>query len=280
MTLKRIAPWWVFSVGWILLSLFLFARPLKHLVQLSLSNEDISYVLVIPLLAAGVLFIERRQLPPARALHYATGDKTTGPGLLLLAGSVAFLAHFSRTASRDHLRLSAYILSLLLFWVAGFAFLYGRAALENARFPLLFLLLMVPLPDSVLEPVIYALQAGSAWITGALFELLRVPFLREGFVFHLARVDIEVAKECSGIRSSMVLLVLALLIAHFQLKSGRSKAMFIIFGIFMMILKNGIRIATLTLLAMYVDPSFLFGSLHHRGGVVFFCLACCCYCRS
>ena len=38
----------------------------------------------------------------------------------------------------------------------------------------------------------------------------------------------------------------------------------------MMILKNGIRIATLTLLAMYVDPGFLYGRLHHQGGVVFF----------
>jgi exosortase/archaeosortase family protein len=38
----------------------------------------------------------------------------------------------------------------------------------------------------------------------------------------------------------------------------------------MMILKNGIRIATLTLLAMYVDPGFLYGRLHHQGGIVFF----------
>jgi exosortase/archaeosortase family protein len=37
-------------------------------------------------------------------------------------------------------------------------------------------------------------------------------------------------------------------------------------------IKNGIRIATLTLLAVYVDPSFLTGKLHHDGGVVFFLL--------
>jgi exosortase/archaeosortase family protein len=37
-----------------------------------------------------------------------------------------------------------------------------------------------------------------------------------------------------------------------------------------MIVKNGIRIATLTLLAMYVDPGFLTGRLHHQGGIVFF----------
>ena len=288
MTLKRSTLRQLLSAGWILVSLVLFARPLRDLVELALANEDSSYVLVIPFLAAVVLFIERRELAAARGMttkadpaHHprsATGfgmtrDKVTGACLLLLAGLLALLAYFSRAAASDHLRLSVNILALLLFCVAGFAFLYGRAAVQAARFPFLFLLLMVPLPDSVLEPVIYALQAGSAWVTSTLFELLRVPYLREGFVFHLARVDIAIARECSGIRSSMVLLVLALLIAHFQLKSLAAKALFVITGIFMMILKNGIRIATLTLLAMYVDPRFLSGSLHQRGGVVFFVLA-------
>jgi exosortase/archaeosortase family protein len=37
-----------------------------------------------------------------------------------------------------------------------------------------------------------------------------------------------------------------------------------------MIVKNGIRIATLTILAQYVDSGFLYGRLHHEGGVVFF----------
>ena len=39
------------------------------------------------------------------------------------------------------------------------------------------------------------------------------------------------------------------------------------------ILKNGIRITTLTLLSIYVDPGFLTGSLHRDGGFVFFLMA-------
>jgi exosortase/archaeosortase family protein len=45
---------------------------------------------------------------------------------------------------------------------------------------------------------------------------------------------------------------------------------FVLAGLFVMILKNAIRIVTLTLLAIYVDPGFLFGRLHHEGGIVFF----------
>jgi exosortase len=97
--------------------------------------------------------------------------------------------------------------------------------------------------------------------------------LREGFVFHLPRFNIEVAEECSGIRSSMALLILALLVAHFRLRSFWKKALFMACGLFLMILKNGIRIVSLTVLAMHVDPSFLYGKLHHQGGVVFFLLS-------
>lgn len=253
------------SALWILVSLLLFFRAVKELVQLSLLNDDISYVVIIPFLVAGLLFLERRHIPLTGSL-----DKFSGSFFLLLASCLALLTYFSRAGSLDHLQLSGYILSLILFWVAGFALLYGRSALRAAQFPLGFLLLTVPPPDFLLGRIVYILQAGSAWVTGALFELLRIPFLREGFVFHLPSVNIEIAQECSGIRSSMALLILALLIAHFQLKSSTGRIAFVVCGLFMMILKNGIRIATLTLLAVYVDPSFLFGRLHQQGGVVFF----------
>jgi exosortase len=257
----------ILAAAWILLSLLLFARPVRDLVHLSLTNEDMSYVVVVPLLAAGVLWVERRRITETTSYN-----KAAGVFLLALSGFVALLAYFSRGAAIADPRLSAYILSLMLFWVAGFALLYGRSALRAAQFPFVFLLLTVPLPAFLVERFVYALQAGSAWITGALFELLRVPFLQEGFVFHLASVSIEVAKECSGIRSSMALLVLAVLIAHFQLKSWPSNVIFVVCGLLMMIVKNGIRVATLTLLSIYVDPGFLFGRLHQQGGVVFFLL--------
>jgi len=94
--------------------------------------------------------------------------------------------------------------------------------------------------------------------------------LRQGFVFRLPVMSIEVARECSGIRSSLALVILALLVAHFAFRPLWKKLAFVAAGLCMMLIKNGIRIATLTLLANYVNPSFLNGSLHHQGGIVFF----------
>jgi exosortase len=256
---------WVWFGGWIFLSLLVFVRPLILFVRLSLSNDDISYVILIPFISALILFIERRKV----FLELSVDEALAGC-LFILAVSTAVASRLIGSVSAVDLQLSGYILSLVLFWLAGFALFFGRAASKAGYFPLVFLFLMVPPPNFLLDRIVYFLQAGSAWITEALFDLFHVPALREGFVFHLARVDIEVAKECSGIRSSMALLILALLATHFTLKSFWKKALFLACGLFMMILKNGIRIAILTLLAMYVDPGFLYGKLHQRGGIVFF----------
>jgi exosortase len=105
-----------------------------------------------------------------------------------------------------------------------------------------------------------------------IFDLVGVPALREGFVFHLAHFNIEVAKECSGIRSSLALLILALVVGHLLLHTLWRQAVLVIAGLLIMVVKNGIRIATLTILAQYVDPGFLYGRLHREGGVVFFLL--------
>ena len=259
---------WLLFAGWIILSSLLFTSPLVAFVRTSRSNDDSSYLVFIPIISAWVLFVERHKI--FLDLSY---DKLLGGSFLLLAICVTLGSRLAGGAASLGLQLSGYILSLVLLWVASFALLFGRTASKSGNFPLLFLFLMVPLPNFLLDRVIYLLQAGSAWITGALFDLLGVPALREGLVFHLARVNIEIAEECSGIRSSQALLILALLVAHFRLRSFWKKVLFLACGLFMMLLKNGIRIVSLTLLAMHVDPSFLYGKLHHRGGIVFFILS-------
>jgi exosortase len=258
---------WLLFGGWVILCSLLFVRPLINLVRLSLTNDNASHLILIPFLAASLVYIERRSI-------FRTQSSDVGLSSLLVVIGIGLLigTRLAGQSLTPDLQLTGYISALLLFWIAGFAFFFGRTAVTTAYFPLLFLLLMVPPPSFLLQRVIYLLQAGSAAITGALFDLFGVPALREGFVFHLAQVNIEIAKECSGIRSSIALLILALPVVHFGMRRFWRKALFLVCAMLMMILKNGIRIVTLTLLAIYVDPSFLYGRLHHEGGIVFFLL--------
>jgi exosortase len=259
--------WFLFS-GWVVLSLLLFLGPVSALLKMSLSQDDSSYLVIIPLISAVLLYLERDSVP-----WQTSGGKMFSGTFLLLAAGIALALYYGASSKPAGWQLSGWILALILVWSAGFAFVFGKAALRAAYFPFLFVLLMVPIPSFLLDRIIFLLQQGSAWITGVLFDIAGVPVLREGLVFHLAKVSIEVAKECSGIRSSMALFIVALLVAHFRLRNFWNKVFFVAFGLFLMILKNGVRIATLTLLAVYVNPDFLFGRLHHQGGVVFFALA-------
>jgi exosortase len=251
---------WLLFFFWLAASVAISWRVLTSLLNYSLGNDDASHILLIPFISAWLLFLDRRRIFSHLSSDIALSIPLAILGLLsVMWSSPARLESHSLTA-----------LGLVLLWIAGFALAFGWEATKTARFSLLFLFLFIPLPEALLGKVIYFLQRGSTEITSLFFSLTPVPVLREGFVFHLPRFSIEVARECSGIRSSIALLVLAILAGHFLLKSFWRQTVLVLAGIVVMIIKNGIRIVTLTLLANYVDPGFLYGNLHREGGVVFF----------
>lgn len=254
-------------LAWVFATCLLFYRPLSAFVSYSLSNDNASHLVLIPLISAWIVFLERDRIFGVLGSDVGRSAIFLAVGVLL--GVFAFLAG-SRWSALN--KLSLYTLALITLWLAGFAFFFGVTSLKNAQFSLAFLILTIPIPDFILDKAIYLLQKGSAEIAAVLFDWSGVPVLRDGFVFHLAHVNIEVARECSGIRSSLALLILAILIAHFYLDTFWKQLVLVAVGLFVMILKNGVRIVTLTLLASYVDPGFLYGRLHREGGVVFFLL--------
>jgi exosortase len=161
----------------------------------------------------------------------------------------------------------------VVIWVGGFILCYGFHAFRVGLFPVLFTFLIVPIPDFILNRAVFWLQAGSAEVSYSVFRLVGVPVFRNGLIFSLPAVTIEVARECSGIRSSLALLIMSLLAGHLFLGSAWKKAVLTLVALPLLIVKNGIRIVTLSLLSIYVDPEFLTGSLHRHGGMLFFLLA-------
>jgi exosortase len=256
---------WIFVTVSMAAVLAIFFKPLIALTRLALSDENVSHVPLIPIIVGWLLYSERKRIFTA-----ASPDLLGGSLFAVGALISSFWGYYSAANLQSPDALSFYILALVLACIAIFAFAFGRQTLRRGFFAFAMLFLVVPWPSFVLQPVISYLQYGSADIANAIFVISGAPVLREGLVFHLPRAIIEVAPECSGIRSSMALLVLALLISHFSFHRFWKKAVFVIAGVFIMIVKNGIRIATLTLLANYVDPGFLYGNLHREGGVVFF----------
>ena len=258
-------PWPIYLI-WVALCCLFFWKPLAALVLHSFYNDNASYILVIPLIAAWLLYTDRAKLSKTCLDFY--------PALLfgLTAVLVGGISRWGET-SWTGMRLSLAVLSLVLLLTAGFIGVFGRLSSEKTWFSFAFLGFAVPIPEPQLDRVIYLLQCGSAAVAEQIFQWSGVPVLRENFVFYLPDLSIEVARECSGIRSSIALVILALLVAHFAFSKLWKKAVLVCAGLAMMPVKNGVRIATLTILAHYVNPDFLFGRLHHEGGVVFFLVA-------
>ncbi len=235
------------------------------MVQYSLHDESSSHIILIPLVAFSLLYLERQ-----RVFAVTKTSLVSGVGLALAGMFLFWLAGRDRFPQAGNWPLFLETLSVILVWVAGFLLCYGFASFRAAAFPLLFLLLMIPLPDVVLDRVIRALQEGSTDIAYFLFQAVGTPVIRHGFQLTVPGVTIEVAQECSSIRSSIALFITCLLAGHLYLRTRWKILLLVLLSFPLALLKNGIRIATLTLLSIHVDPSFLTGRLHHEGGFVFF----------
>ena len=255
-------------VTFVVISSLAFYKTLSALVQYSLHGESSSHIVLIPLVAFSLLFAERQSI-------FRTTQTSVGSGVGVAFGGLVlyWLANRLFFTQDGNWLLSLETFSVVLVWVGGFLLCYGFVALRAAAFPLLFLLLMVPLPDVVLDRAIHALQEGSTEIAYLIFRAVGIPVLRQGFLLSVPGVTIEVAKECSSIRSSIALFITCLLAAHLYLRTGWKMLLLVLLSFPLSVIKNGIRIATLTLLSIYVDPGFLTGRLHHEGGFVFFLVA-------
>ncbi|MFH0801789.1 MAG: exosortase/archaeosortase family protein [bacterium] len=263
-----------------LLAFLMAYAPIKALYESSSQSEYYSHIALIPLVSIYLVFQKRKLVfleqenTDGRGAHSARNDRLAEISLLL-AGALLFFVGRGVGAGLNQNDLTALVvLAAVLFLNGGFILAYGLPAFKAALFPLLFLIFMIPIPSALMDGFISLLQVGSTEFTNLLFMATGVPFLREGFVFHLPGMSIEVAKQCSGIRSSLALLITAILAGHLFLETGGRKVALAVAVVPITMFKNGIRIMILTLMGTYWDPRWLTeSSLHRDGGILFFILA-------
>jgi len=242
----------------------LFFSPMVQLLKMSFHSELYSHIPVIPLISLFILFVGRKRVLDDVSWGWA--------GIVLLALGSAALLNGNRIGGLDkNDYLSMVMTGAVLWFIGSFVLAYGGKAFKKAMFPLLLLAFVIPIPKFILEPFVDLLLIGSAYFTDLIFSLTGVPVYREGFVFALPGVTIEVAEQCSGIRSSIALIITSVLAGYLFLKSGWTRLILVLSFFPITVFKNAMRIVTLSLLASYVDMRFITGSwLHKSGGIPFF----------
>lgn len=273
----------------------LFARPLVDWAAYAWRADEASYVLLIPFIVV-YLFREQWKLGAIpRPRHLNGAPRPAWPGSEVRASSSDF--PLSPLPSAFWLLpIAGGALALALWWwipvvrgsnwhivwptlvfvgsVLGTAgWWFGWSMMWQLRFPAAYLVLMVPVPTVLMNHVEVLLQFASAEAAHVLFAIAGVPVLRDGLVFRLPTITLEVAQECSGVRSTLVLFVTSLLAGHLFLRRPWKKWVLALAVLPLGILRNGFRIVTIGWLCVHVSPDMVHSPIHHRGGPIFFVLS-------
>jgi exosortase len=246
-------------------SALIFWTPLTRLISFSLTRDYGSHIIFVVPASAYLIYLRRREIFSKVRTNLFTGST------LFLTGALSWWpAHLYSPLNSDYFSLE--IIAIVVLWMSGFIFFYGTRTFRTARFPLLFLVLLVPIPDFLLGKITFFLQSGSATVAYWLLRISDVSVFKEGFLLRFPTLDIEVTNQCSGIRSSLALLITTLLVGEFLLHSVWRKSLLVLSILPIVILKNAVRIVTISWLTIHVDRGFLQGRLHTSGGIVFYLL--------
>lgn len=242
--------------------------PLSDLFHSRMYQNYHTLIPFIPLISVYLIYLKIKDIRAKMQYSFGMGSAVIIFGMVLYAMGLGFGTNLNQNDYATVITLS----SLVLLWGA-FIFAYGTKAFTTALFPLLFLVFMIPVPAFIMDKIIVFLQNGSTEFANFLFWVSQATYYREGFVFHLPSMSVEVAPECSGIRSGLALFITALLAGYLFLNSWWRRVILVLCVFPITMFKNGIRITTLTLLGTYVDPRILESDLHREGGIPFFILA-------
>lgn len=264
--------------GLLAIGLVVYHFPIGALGSLVFKNETYSHIALIPVVTLFLLATQRKTILVAVDQRPGIGFAVCAGGLLLYAIASALWRQLPSPASRTQHVPNDYLTLCMagaVAWVIGsFIISYGTAAFRKARFALLFLLFAIPIPTFLLARIVTSLQFASAQASDIVFSVTGAPYHRVGLIFEFPNVSVQVAEQCSGIRSSLSLFILSIITGFLFLRT-LSRRVILALAIFpITVVKNAFRIATVTLLANYVDMRFLTNHwIHQSGGIPFFAVA-------
>lgn len=243
------------------LVLLLYAPILRHLVAQWWSDPDYSHGFFVPLFSGFILWRQRERWMKVEI-------KPSNFGLLVMLGAVGLLFVGSLGAELFTSRFSLLVLLAgMILYLAGWKFL------RAVCFPLCFLIFMIPLPQIIYNQITFPLQLlasrfGTFWL-----ELVHVPVLRDGNVLVFSNYSLEVVEACSGIRSLMTLISLAIIYGYLLERRLWVRIFLAVLMVPIAIVSNGIRIMGAGVMAHRIGPDAAEGFLHEFSGWAIFLVA-------
>jgi len=190
--------------------LFTYATVLVKLSYDWWSDENYSHGLLVPFIIGYILWMQRGRFASERAR----------PSVLLGATIVA-VAIFALWTGVAGAELYTQRMSLVLLAAGIVVYFSGLRFLRLVLVPLVLLTLAIPIPTIVFNKIAFPLQLFASRVAVWSMTVLGIPVLRQGNVIELKPLNsfntkkLEVVEACSGIRSMMTLITLAVVFAYF-----------------------------------------------------------------
>ncbi len=242
----------------LLLVAWLYAPIVARLAQQWWSDPNFSHGFFVPAFSVFVLWQDRFRLAAI-----SRKPSSWGLPLILLALAMLVLGVFGAELFLSRLSLIALAAGLVIFFL-------GWQMLRAVLFPLLFSILMVPIPAIVFGQITFPLQILASKLAAWSLPLCGVPVLREGNVINLPAMPLEVAEACSGIRSLLSLTTLAIMYGYLMEKRVGVRTILALASIPIAVAANGFRIIGTGLLVQYWDPDKAEGFFHAFSGWLIF----------
>lgn len=251
----------IFLIVLLVIFVAAFSPVIKSLFKSWTESGDNSHGLLIIPLSLYIIWQNRAKL--------AKTEISPGPaGLILVAISIllyvfGFLAEISTVKS----------LSLVLsIWTIIWS-LFGKKVFGVLSFPLIFLILMIPIPTQFYSMATIPLQLAVSKASTIIVSLFGIPILREGNVLHLPNRTLAVVQACSGLRSLMSIVTLCAIFGYWTLSSNILRGLLIVFSIPTAIIVNIIRVVIMILALFFLDFDITKGTSHTIFGILIFFLA-------
>lgn len=229
------------------------------------TDPNVSYGFFVPFLAAFVIWQDRERLASVR-------PSPSNIGLLLMLIGAALLC-----MGPPGLNTFAFAtrIALILSITGAIVFVRGFATLRALTYPLLLMILMIPLPGFVLERVTFPLQIGASQMAERGLELIGYSVLREGNILRLPTTTLDIAEACSGLRSLLALTFLGQ--AYVCLLDGRKwmRPVMALLVIPVAVLANAVRIIATAVAGSY-RADWVQGIFHESTGWIVFVVAFVC----
>lgn len=242
----------------VFLCLWLYWSTLSRLVVQWWQDPNFSHGFFVPLFSLYVIWQERDRL---RRLQ----PRPSWSGIVLLMFALLLLV-IGQMGAEIFLARSSFVLLLAGISVLFLGWNFFRAIL----FPWAFLFLMIPIPAIIFSQITFPLQILASQVAAKVLPLLGVPILREGNVINLPSMALEVAEACSGIRSLMSLVTLAIIYGFLMERRIWVRCLLAVAAVPIAVAANSVRIIGTGLLVQYWDADKAEGYFHASWGWITF----------